>query len=37
VHCPDTVSYDWATATLLDNDTGTATTILAHSCTNDGA
>lgn len=30
--CPDTVRYDWATATLRDNTTGTTTTILAHVC-----
>ena len=37
VHCPDTVSYDWATATLRDNTTSTTTTLLAHTCTNTGA
>jgi hypothetical protein len=31
--CPDTVTYDWATATLKDNVTGTTTTILAKVCT----
>ena len=36
VVCPDTVSYDWATATLKDNTTGTTTTMLAKTCTNDG-
>ncbi|MBD0692761.1 putative Ig domain-containing protein [Streptomyces sp. CBMA123] len=30
--CPDTVSYDWATATLKDNTTGTTTTVLAKTC-----
>jgi subtilase family serine protease len=35
VHCPDTVQFDWATATLKDNTTGTTTTILAKTCTND--
>jgi hypothetical protein len=30
--CPDTVTYDWATATLRDNTTGTTTTILAKVC-----
>jgi hypothetical protein len=30
--CPDTVRYDWATATLRDNTTGTTTTILAKIC-----
>src|SRR5258708_37122772 len=34
VHCPDTVTYDWATATLKDNTTGTPTTILAKTCNN---
>jgi len=32
VTCPDTVFYDWATATLRDNTTGTTTTILARTC-----
>jgi pseudomonalisin len=31
--CPDTVTYDWATATLKDNVTGTTSTILAKVCT----
>lgn len=30
--CPDTVRYDWATATLRDNNTGTTSTILAKVC-----
>ncbi|WP_438295445.1 hypothetical protein [Streptomyces sp. HUAS TT7] len=34
VFCPDTVTYDWATATLKDNTTGTTTTPLAKTCTN---
>ena len=34
VHCPDSVTYDWATATLKDNTTGTTTTMLAHTCNN---
>ncbi len=34
VHCPDTVTYDWATATLKDNTGGTTSTILAKTCTN---
>ena len=34
VHCPDTVQYDWATATLKDNTTGATKTILARTCTN---
>jgi hypothetical protein len=36
VVCPDTVTYDWATATLKDNTTNTTTTILAKTCTNNG-
>ena len=36
VHCPDSVSYDWATATLKDNTTGTSTTALAKTCSNTG-
>jgi len=36
VHCPDTVTYDWATATLKNNGTGTTTTLLANTCTNTG-
>lgn len=34
VHCPDTVTYDWATATLKDNTAGTTSTILAKTCNN---
>ncbi|MFD9636770.1 S53 family peptidase, partial [Streptomyces violascens] len=34
VTCPDTVTYDWATATLKDNTTGTTTTVLPKTCTN---
>jgi hypothetical protein len=30
--CPDTVTYDWATATLRDNTTGTTTTVLPKTC-----
>jgi hypothetical protein len=37
VNCPDTVTYDWATATLKDNTTGTTTTVLAKTCSNTGA
>jgi hypothetical protein len=33
MHCPDTVDYDWATATLKDNSTGATTTSLAPTCT----
>jgi uncharacterized membrane protein len=32
-HCPDTVTYDWATATLHDNVTNSTTTLLAKTCT----
>ena len=32
VTCPDTVTYDWATATLKDNTAGTTTTVLAKTC-----
>jgi hypothetical protein len=34
VTCPDTVTYDWATATLTDNTTGTSTTPLPRTCVN---
>jgi len=37
VVCPDTVTYDWATATLKDNTAGTTTTMLAKTCTNTNA
>jgi hypothetical protein len=30
--CPDTVTYDWATATLKDNTAGTTATVLAKTC-----
>ncbi len=33
VTCPDTVQYDWATATLADTTAGTTTTALAKTCT----
>ncbi|MCW2879632.1 MAG: hypothetical protein JWQ95_3732 [Sphaerisporangium sp.] len=36
IACPDTVTYDWATATLRDNTAGTTTTVLAKTCTNTG-
>jgi hypothetical protein len=36
VVCTDTVTYDWATATLRDNTTNTTTTVLARTCTNNG-
>jgi uncharacterized membrane protein len=31
-HCPDTLQFDWATATLHDNVTNTTTTLLAKTC-----
>ncbi|GAA1967004.1 putative Ig domain-containing protein [Catenulispora subtropica] len=34
VTCPDTVTYDWATATLKDDTAGTTSTVLAKTCTN---
>jgi hypothetical protein len=37
VVCPDTVTYDWATATLVDNTSLTSTTVLGKTCTNTGA
>ena len=36
VVCPDTITYDWATATLKDNNTGQTTTPLPKTCTNNG-
>ena len=35
IACPDTVSYDWATATLTDNTAHTTATVLSQVCTND--
>ena len=37
VTCPDTITYDWATAALRDNTSSTTTTVLAKTCTNSGA
>src|SRR5205814_50240 len=37
VVCTDSVTYDWATATLRDNTAGTTATMLARTCTNTGA
>ncbi|MER6068129.1 sialidase family protein [Streptomyces sp. NPDC001817] len=34
VTCPDTLTYDWATATLADTTAGTTTAVLAKTCTN---
>jgi kumamolisin len=36
VVCTDSVTYDWATATLKDNTSNTTTTVLAHTCNNSG-
>jgi hypothetical protein len=35
ITCPDTVKYDWATASLKDDTTGATTTVLPPTCTND--
>ncbi|HEY0515068.1 MAG TPA: Ig-like domain-containing protein [Thermoanaerobaculia bacterium] len=35
-HCPDTLTFDWATATLTDNATSTTTTLLPKTCTTTG-
>jgi hypothetical protein len=37
VICPDTITYDWATATLKDNTANTTATVLAKTCSNSGA
>ncbi len=37
VHCLDTVTYDWASATLADTTAGTTATLLSNTCTNSGA
>jgi hypothetical protein len=37
VHCQDTITYDWATATLKDTTAGTTVTVLPKTCTNSGA
>jgi hypothetical protein len=34
VTCPDTLTYDWATATLRDNTASTTSTVLPKTCTN---
>jgi hypothetical protein len=36
VHCPDVVTNDWATATLLDTSTGTTVTLLPKTCNDYG-
>ena len=35
--CPDSVNFDWATATLKDNTSNTTSTILGRTCTQSGA
>ena len=35
--CPDTDTYDWATATLADNTAGTTATVVAKACIANGA
>src|SRR5439155_27287455 len=35
--CTDTVTFDWATATLTDTTTGATSTVLAKTCTNSGS
>jgi hypothetical protein len=35
-HCPDTLQFDWATATLKDNVTNVTTTVLPKICSNPG-
>ncbi len=35
-HCPDTLQFDWATATLHDNVSNTTTTLLPKICSNPG-
>ena len=37
VRCAETVSADWATATLVDTTAATTTTVLPNTCTNTGA
>ncbi len=32
VNCPDTVTYDWFTASLKDNTSGTTTTLISKTC-----
>jgi serine protease len=35
--CPDTITYDWFTATLKDNTTGTTTTPRSKVCATNSA
>ena len=36
VRCPDTLTYDWTTASFMDNITKVVTTLLPPTCTNTG-
>ncbi|MDQ2904922.1 MAG: hypothetical protein M3Y81_15395 [Chloroflexota bacterium] len=36
VYCPDTLTYDWATATLKDNTSNRTSTILPKTCNTNG-
>jgi len=35
-YCPDSLTYDWSTATLKDNTTNVTTTVLPRTCTATG-
>ena len=37
VVCQDTITYDWASASLLDSTAGTTVTVLPKTCSNSGA
>jgi hypothetical protein len=37
VVCPDTLTYDWATVSLLDTTTGSSATVVQKTCSNSGA
>lgn len=37
VHCPDTVTHDWATASLRDNTNSAVVTLLPRTCVRNGA
>src|SRR5207302_5647572 len=32
MYCPDTVNYDWATVTLINNSSNASTTVLPRTC-----
>jgi hypothetical protein len=34
VHCPDTITYDWAFVDLVDNTAATTTSVVPKTCTN---